>query len=272
MTRVVSFGSYTFPSKLVQLDSNFGDGVPRTQRLPGMDGGYDEFGDDPAPTEIGRITLRLRVAQDGMDLAAQGTAMQALRDGLRALVGLGRQVLTVEPSGGTATRWTYARANYVQTNEKMPAISDRLSDFTIDLQCADPHWYSDNAGSGTAVAAAGTATDFTLTNGGNARTVPVVALVAGTAALPNGVTLRRLDGTAVKDQVAFAGTVAAGGTLVIDARALAVTLNGADAYGTAFAYDHPAWLRLLPGDNDYRIVLGAGEAATVTWTWDDAWY
>lgn len=272
MSRVISFGSYTFPDRLTQFDDNFGDAVPRTLRLPGMDGGYDQFGDDPAPTEIGRITLRLKVAQDGMDLASQGSAMQALRDDLRALTGMGRQVLTIEPSGGTAQRWTWARANFVQINQKMPAISDRLSDFTIDWQAADPHWYSDNANSGTAVAASGTATDFTLNNGGNARTVPTLTLIAGTAALASGVTVRRLDGTAVVDEVSYGGTVSAGGTLVIDCRALAVRLGGADGYGTAFAYEHPAWLRLLPGDNDYRIILGSGQTASVTFDWDDAWY
>lgn len=272
MTRVVSFGEYEFPARWTQFDTNFGDAVPRTVRLPGMDGGYDEFGDDPAPTEIGNVKFRLRVSQPGMDLTSQGTAMQALRDALRGLAAQGRQVLVIEPSGGTAQRWTMARINSVQASERLPAETDRIQDFVFDFQVSDPRWYSDNAASGTVEACGAGTTSFTRSNGGNALTVPVITVVAGTAALASGVTVRRVSGGTVLDRAQYAGTVAAGGTLVIDCRALSVTLAGSAAYGTAFSYDHPAWLRIPPGDNDYQVVLGAGQSADVTFEWDDAWY
>lgn len=264
--RVVSFGSYTFAHRLSGFNANFANLVPRTMRLPGMDGGYDEMGDDAPPSEIGRVQIQMRYN------ATSGSAMQQTRDDLRGLAALGRQVLVIEPSGGTATRWANAKINNVGISERMAAITDKVQEVSLDFQVADARWYSDNAASGTVAACSGTATDFSRANAGNATSRPVITLVAGTAALTAGATIKRLVGTVVADRIVYSGTVAAGGTLVVDCRALSVKIGGVDSYGTAFSADHPAWLRLEPGSNDYRVELAAGKTANVTFEWDDTWY
>lgn len=268
MTHVVSFGTYEFDNRLTQLDVNFANTVPRTMRLPGLEGGFDEYGDSPAPSEIGKVTARFRFN------ATSGTAMQALRDAVRGLAALGRGTLVIQPSGGTAAyaeRWTWARINSVQVPEKMAAISDAVQDISVDWQVAESRWYSDNAASGTAAACSGTATNFSRTNGGNAVALPVITVIAGGTAL-NTLVIKRLDGATVRDRISYSGTVAIGGTLVIDCRALSVYKNGAEAYSAQFEADHPAWMRMQPGSNDFRVELESGKGANVQMDWDDTWY
>lgn len=268
MSYIVSFGDYNFPDRGIHLEANFADTVPRTTRLPGMDGGYDEFGDDPAPSEIGRVNARLRLNASG------GSAMQAARDELRGLAAIGRGSLVMQPSGGTAAyapRWAWARINSVSIPEKMPIITDAVQDASIDWQVSDSRWYSMELVSPGGQECAGTATDFQGTAGGNAIAYPMITVTAS-GTLPNGFTLQRLVDAVVVDEIEYGEALDDEDEVVVDCRALSVTLNGAEAYGTAFVPLHPAWMRLLPGSNDLRVALNSGGSAEVTVEWYDTWY
>ncbi|MCK6578120.1 MAG: phage tail family protein [Anaerolineae bacterium] len=265
MSRIVSFGAYTFPNTGYSLINNFGDGVPRTDRLPGLDGGYDAYGDDPAPVEIGRVTWRFRL------LAGSPAAMTLLRDQVRRMQSYGRALLTLEVDDGTQ-RWCYARVHNIQMADTVIAPSTRAQEVVIDWQVSDPRWYSTNADSPQVEACSGAATTFTVVNNGTAAALAKISIDPGTAISASGLTVQRLVDSVAIDEAEYAAALLATDALVIDAQTLTVTKNGSDAYSNDFSANHPAWMRLLPGSNTIKVILGAAETADVTVEWDDCWY
>ncbi|NUQ07326.1 MAG: phage tail family protein [Anaerolineae bacterium] len=240
------------------------DGVPRTLRLPGMDGGYDLFGDSALPREVGQVRARFVV------VAENAAAMAAARDAVLAMSGYGRARLVIEMHGGDQ-RWNWAKVNSISLPTEHDAIADRFAEATVDFQCALPHWYSTNDDSPQVEACSGAATTFTVTNAGNAIAVPIITIDPGSA-ISGGLTIQRLVSSEVADEIVYAAALISTDALIIDCPALSVTKNDADAYSTAFGADHSAWMRLLPGDNTIKVILGAAETADVTVEWDDCWY
>lgn len=269
MKRIVSFGAYTFPDTIPAngeiLRTNFGSAVPRTERLPGMDGGYDAYGDGTAPSEIGTVRYRFVL------VATTASEMAGKIDAVMGIVGYGRAKLTAETHGGDE-RWTWARVNNIHLPVGRDVMSNRQNEVTIDWQVALPRWYSTNGDSPQVEACSGTATTFTVVNNGTAAALAKISIDPGTAISAGGVTVQRLVDSVGIDEVAYAAALLATDALVIDAQTLTVTKNGADAYSNYFSANHPAWMRLLPGDNTIKVVLGAGETADVTFEWDDCWY
>ena len=268
MKRFVSFGAYTFPDTVPDsgevLRSNFGNAVPRTSRLPGMDGGYDEYGDDAAAGEIGNVRARF------MLVAATAAAMQTARDAVMATARYGRATLTVETFAG-GQRFTKARVNNIAMNSEHDAYSEKLCEVTVDFQVALPRWYSVAGASPVTTACSGVLTDFTITNGGNANAQPVIT-IDPSVTLTSGVKVQRIVSSVVVDQVDYDASLLASDLLVVNCQSLTVTKNAVDAYGNVFSSNHPAWLRLLPGANTIRVVLVGAETASVAVAWDDTWY
>jgi hypothetical protein len=237
--------------------------VPRTVRLPGMDGGYDLLGDDAPPVEIGRVTWRYRL------LADTRPQMEALRDTVKAMVRSGRQQLVMETSGGTQ-RWTYAKINNVGMPDSVVRRSERVQDVTLDFQVPHPRWFSTAASSPVVQACSGTNTTYTITTGGTAIAKATITVDPG-ATLTSGVIVQRLVSSVVIDEVDFNASLVASDLLVVDARALSVKKNGADAYGNTFSTKTPGWFRLVPGDNTIKVILVGAETASVSIAWDDTW-
>ncbi|MDZ4770099.1 MAG: hypothetical protein SGJ24_13300 [Chloroflexota bacterium] len=269
MRRVISFGAYTFPSSVPDrgevLRTNFGNGVPRTERLPGVDGGFDAYGADAMANEIGAVRFRFVLVADS------AAAMSAARDAVMGMASYGRALLTIETSAG-ASRWTYAKINNIAMPTEHDAFSDKIGEVTIDWQVAYPRWFATAVGSPSAIAASGTATSATVTAGGNAVALPVITIDPGTAISAAGVRVQRLVSAVVVDEIVYGAALLATDVLVIHCKGLTVRKNGVDAYSTAFTALHPAWLRLKPGANTIRVILGVGETASVSVAWDDTWY
>jgi hypothetical protein len=269
MKRIISFGTYTFPDSIPSsgeiLRTNFGDAVPRTTRLPGLDGGFDNMGDAPAPNEIGFVRARLTlVASSAADMAAR-------RDAVMAMMRAGRATLTAETFAG-AMRYCMAKVNNINLPAVYDARSARIIDATVDFQVAYPRWYSAAAGSPVGISASGTLTDGTVTASGTAVAQPVITVTATTAISAGGLTIRRMVSSVVADEIVYAAALANADVLAINCQGLTVRKNGTDAYGAAFSAAHPAWLRLQPGANTIRVILGGGETATVSVAWEDTWY
>lgn len=267
MRRVISFGSYTFPDTVPErgelLRATFADTVPRVTRLPGMDGGFDEYGDDPAARDAATIRARFVLIADTPEDMADA------HDAVMAMARYGRDVLTVETSGGDE-RWTYARVIDIAMPTGHDSVSDKLTEVTVDFQVALPFWYATSEDSPQTEACSGTSTTFIVTNAGNATAIPVITVDPATN-LASGVTVQRIVSSVVVDEIDYDAALLSSDVLVIDCRSLTVRKNGSDAYGTAFTADHPAWMRLLPGSNSLKVILGGGESASVTVAWDDTW-
>lgn len=280
MTTITRFkvGKLEYAFEGVQdWNDNFGDLVPRTRRLPGMDGGFDEFGDGPAPAEIGKVQINF------IPIVDVRSDMTAKLDALRAIARQGKGRLFMQPADESAQeRFCFARLNNISTPHSEKKHTDLWMRAKATFQVDDPHWYTQGTeawawgdgtlwgtqpwgGSATPQAVSGLQTDFQITRVGNAPTRARITIACGVGQSAQDIRIQRLADGLVADEVRYNDALIAGDSLEINARESSVTLNGADAYSTDFTFLYPDWFRLLPGVNDIRVLLeGSGNAATVT--------
>lgn len=278
--------TYTFdPDAQVALRDNFRDVVPRTTRLPGLDGGFDQYGTLPAPAEIGLVDVTFWVEQ--------GTyaAMQDALDDVRAMASWGQGRLykqRLDPDEDEL--FVYARINSIEIAQNARDMPHRRQRVQIKFQVADPAWLARGTeaatwGSGVVWGGAtpwggdaspqsctGTQTDYTETATGNAETHPRILIDIPAGQSATDVIVQRLEEGVVRDQVRYNATLSAGDSLIINCRDKSVKLNGSDAYTTAFTTLHQAWMRLQPGDNDIRVIMdNAGDECEVTLRYYERW-
>ncbi len=261
----LQFHDYVF-QHFGSLRDNFRDAVPRTTRLPGLSGGFDQFGSQAAPSEIGRVDMTCTVVAESRD------DMQAKLDALGKLNYYGKRKLYHTPQGSNTIRWTWARVNSISIPRQIDQHTDLFQTVPITYQCPDPHWYETNNEAwaiGDRVALAdpgldigGTATPVTVTgsdswtinHAGNAITLVRFKLVVPTGKSASDPIIQRVNG-AIVDELTYTGDLVAGDALIINSRAKSITLNGADAYSSSFDFLHPDWFRLEPGDNTIEVEL-----------------
>lgn len=278
---------YTFPGTLQGYSDNFTDVVPRTVRLPGLSGGFDQYGDDEAPAEIGKVQ------QQWMLVATDREDMDALRDDVRAMKSWGKAVLWMQPTDpDEPERFCWARLNNLNLARREHDHTDLWQPVAAIWQVDSPYWlvpgsteaalWGDGVttwgggrkwgGAAALQAASGLSTTLAAaTNGGNARALPRITIYVGAGQTCVNPVVERLVGGAVADSVGYAGTLSAGSVLEINCRAASVLLNKADAYA-ALTYSTPDWMQLLPGANVLRLRMGtAGSACSVAVRWYDTY-
>lgn len=255
--------AYTFPGYDQSLSDNFGNAVPRTERLADLDGGFDAYLAEDAPNEIGNINLAFKLVAETRE------EMQALIDDVRRLKHLGKRKLFLQPQGTAAARWCYARINNIAVSRRPSEHTDLNQTVQIAFQVSDPHWMG--AEESQAITASGTSTDALITNDGNAPALARVVVTCGAGETAENVKIRRMVSTVVADEMAYTGVLIASDELVLDAQAKSVLLNDAVAYD-AFAASNPNWFRLMPGENTVRVIMAnAGDDATVTVYWSNTY-
>src|SRR5512134_2799678 len=111
---------YTFPTIQAEFVTNFANLVPATARLPGLSGGFDDYGDDAAPSEIGRVTLNFTL------VAYSRADMTARRDAVYAMAGWGQRRLWLRPTNHPTDpeRWCNAKVNSIRMVERLDANTD----------------------------------------------------------------------------------------------------------------------------------------------------
>ncbi len=265
MTKLISFGSYTFADSGARWRDNFAQVAAHEIALPGLNGALDADGSGVGVNVAGRIDVALWLKQ------ADVTAMNAARDALKGLLRAGAQRLTIE-SAPDQQRYTRARVLTIDMPEVYAQRTDTHQETALTFAAVTPRWFSVTppVGSGTAYACSGAQTDFTRTANGSAFAYPTITVTATSGVTT--LTIQRLDGALVADQITYAGAIPDGATLIIDPCTWGVTLNGADAYGSAFSALHPAWFRLPPGAHTIRVALNTGATADIALRWDDTWY
>lgn len=147
-----TFDDFTFPPG-VKISDNFANVVPRTQRLPGLSGGYDGYGIGPAPTEIGNVTISFDLFWRWAQVNYLGDnigvpyflepedAMLAARNAIRKLVMYGVKKLT-KPVGNTGSRWCWARVNNITMRDNEDDHTRLRQPIQINFQVADPRWFT----------------------------------------------------------------------------------------------------------------------------------
>lgn len=284
-TRVVSFGDYEFTDNVVAFQDDFQQLALRTVQLPGLHGGYTEYGTSAPPAQIGHVVYRHMLTAD----SPQG--MRAKIDALRALASDGMQRLTVLPYPDATPRFCMATIDNVQIAERVTDRPHAQIPVTLTWEVPDPRWYSDPfnvplwgqfewgdgslwGGSLSPTLVSGLSNDLTITPGGNAATRPKISVMTLSTQATTSVTIQRIVHSQVVDEIAYDAAMGANETLVMDCRALSVRLNSLAAYDDNFSVARPdRWFELAPGANTVRVLFGdAGDEAYVRLIYYDAWH
>jgi len=262
---------------------HFGGLNTQVTRLPGISGGYDEYGSGRTPGTTGDVAVTFNL------LAPHRTELTALQDAVMAMQDWGTLPLYMQPEDlSQSERFTWARVNNIDMSESSKDGTEYLQPVTVHFQVADPFWYGPGNAAGaligvdfkigvsyfaspSPVAASGNLTTTTLTPTGNMWTHCLISLTQGVGQSVTNPVIRRIRNGDIADQVSYTGTLVAGDNLTIDPRSRSVTLNGADARAS-FDSLNPDWMRLLPEANAIQIIFAnAGDASSVELLYLDRW-
>lgn len=278
--------TYTFPGAQKQLRDNFSDMVPRTVRMPGADGGFDQFGESKAPSEIGVVSVTFEQYADS------NLALQSKRDEVRAMAAWGVCTL-LKNCGSLVPRYCYARVNSITMTEAPndPVGNQKLT-ATVDFQVADPYWMTDGTWGtsdgdwGDAITLSGiqtnASTDATSTQlsesvGGLFPTFPKFYIVT-TGGNMTTVAIKRTNAAYEPEETASQADLYITGlntaALVIDSETMAVAygadtiLTGTEAFDKVTTYLYPNFVTLQPGTGNYFkiwVVGGTGRTVKIGW-------
>lgn len=291
MDTLVRFGQgdelYTFDTgQQISLRDNFRDVTPRTNRLPGLPGGFDEYGTAAAPAEIGNVQVVFWLIADG------AIAMQTAKQQVGAMKAWGKKVLYKQPYGDATERFCWARVNSIEFSENAKEQPHRRLRVEVNFQVDHPLW--ENLGTyaggwrwgdgtlwgggalwgGTPVTQNVTGTDnsFSLTPDGNDEIHPIVQISIPAGESAENIRVQRILSGRVQDEIRYTGVLSAGDLLVVDTEAYTVKLNGVDAYSSAFEVESAAWFRLRAGRaNTIRVLMtNAGDEADIIFKYKEA--
>jgi hypothetical protein len=286
---IASFGDgstiYNFPTTQTQLRDNFSDMVPRTVRVPGTDGGFDQFGEGKAPSEIGNVSVTFEQYSEDDNL-------QTLRDAVREMAAWGVQLLT-RVTSDESERYCYARVNSItMTEAPNDPIGGRKLTATVDFQVAEPYWFTVGTwgatdgtwtsaitltGIGTVALDDATSTQMATSVGGLFPTYPKFYIVT-TGGNMTTVAIKRTDAAYEPEEAASDADLYITGlattSLVIDCEAMAVAygadtiLAGTEAFDKVTTYLYPNFVKLQPGTGNYFkvwVVGGSGRTVKIGW-------
>lgn len=278
MRKITQFttGGVTYPLDNVQThQSSFGRLPPRTQRIIGKDGGFDEFGALPALAEVGSIQAEIVLSVINDTPSDMTTKLNQLLKLSRGAKGL----LYATMEDGTA-RWCVARIDDIRAPQSEAGQTAILLRAPVTFEVSDPHWYAQGTeapawgyfswgeaswgGQAVPHAVSGTTTDLVETvNGGSVATQARIRITCDTGQTAQNPRVQRRKNGMVVDEVQYTGTLTAGDVLEINSRKKGVYLNGVDGFDD-LTWLHPHWFALEPGDNDLRVILAnSGDAASV---------
>lgn len=264
ISRFVAAGNtYTFPTTTgdQEFRTNFANLLRASTRLPGVDGGYREWGWGKAPAEMGMIQFGVYLE------SATRSGMQALRDSLRTMQAWGMGLLYDTING--VDRWCYCAITSIDMPEDRHKHSDLFQRVQLTFETPDPFWYTagnellwDSAGNwdGTSLYWDGTSPTnivnsgtVTVTNNGSAYTLARVILKCTTGTAYNPVVQRTVNGVA-RDEVGWSGSLAATEWLEIDSRRHSAYKIGSNELAN-ITYRNRDWIRLEPGSNTIAVRL-----------------
>lgn len=277
-------GVYVFPPGLTQsAEMRLGGVVTHTNRLPGMDGAFDQYGHGPAPLEVGNVRVTFGMVDES------GESLDAQRDAVMALAAWGKGMLVAQPTILAAPeRYCWARANNVRIAERPAGDTEMIQQVSIDFQVAEARWHVNRfsvgrwgfglkwgggtkwGGDAPAQTCAGELTAFEVDNAGIVAALPRIVIAVGPGQSVANWVLERVVGVTVEDQVSLAGPLVAGDIVQIDCRSAAVLMNYGDAY-SRLASLRPSWMELPPGRSLLRVRMAAGDECSVRVLYDDAY-
>lgn len=278
--------TYTFPAPFqVRYNATgFRNIAAQLMKLPGLDGGIDQFGSGPGQTVNGDISI------DGWFEGDTPTDVQNLLDAAGQLADLGIGRLYIQPEVGLE-RFCHARLNANAWSQNVRDVPHRRQRVQFNFQVAQAKFYSDAGywppffdgtydwdgtidwGENTYVIdASGVSTEDTLTIDGNATAQPIVSIRPESSDTVENVRVQRVVGGQVMDEISYAGTLTDTDELSVDGGRQYSQLNGVTTWGPNVTYRHPELFRLAPGANTIRILAeNAGDAVRVRIWYLETW-
>lgn len=278
--------TYTFPTdfQIRYSPTGFRNIAAQLVKLPGLDGGIDQFGSGRGQSANGDISI------EGWFEGDTPSALQDLLDAAGQLADLGIGRLYIQPEVG-AERFCFARLNAESWSQNVRDVPHRRQRVQFNFQVAQARLYSD-AGywppfwdgtydwDGTiswgenayVIDASGVSTEDTLTISGNAEALPMVSILPeSTDSIENPRIQRVVDGQVV-DEIAYGGVLSDTDELFVDGGRQYSQLNGVSTWKPDVTFKHRALFRLAPGANLIRILAeNAGDAARVRIWYLDTW-
>lgn len=282
--RITSFGTVNLPTAMAEDDLS-------TARVPSslvntLGGAVDVFGARqrlPSRQEL-RVsglylgTVRYLTTHAGDQLVDHAGNLLVVSSGraylreqldlLRGMVGKRDRLWRRRDEDGLL-QWRTARLLAVESQGDVDRWAAEVAEATATFETAQGTWRGAAVVTDSATLTAGVTATKTIAALGNAPVEDaIVTLVAAGA-----ITSLRVRCTAAGVDWTWAGSLAAGQTLLIDCGAMTVRKQGVDAYaGFTLNAGHTAagWLPLAVGDNAL-LLLASGAGGTATITHYDQW-
>lgn len=303
MTERIMFGKYDLPLPQ-SIDDNFTNFVPSTERIHGMDGGFDNYGWATGPQEIGNVAISFILDTEDED------AMQGLIDDFTKLAAYGKQELRKWPHGATTTafRFCLAKFNNIAISEDLQTGFDQYQrTLTVNFQVDDPKWYQRPANAAewaytggldnlvwntggsqvwngytfSPISILGYATSQAVGYAGNAPTPLCLTLYTGTApqTLYNPIIQIEANGVVVCE-VRWQGVLTNGEALIIDSKRrqlwLLSTTRPPDEEYQNFWSSSADWLMIPPTETEVFTLKvyteRSADRGTIYLSWLDAYY
>lgn len=275
-------GEYIF-SLVQDWEDNFGSLNGKMSNVSGADGAIDEYGSIRAPKAKGTVKLTMNISARSSAEATQK------RDDLHKIVTWSKGRLFMQPADPNADeRWCEARLVSIPRKMNLNQHDDFSSRIPISFASDFPYWLTqgtfpwtwgdgtqwgvkDWGDAGAPQICSGLQTDFTIARTGTAPILPTINITCTTGQATNGITIRRMRGLLILDEVVWDEALNEGDNLIIDAWRWKVTLNGVDAYDNRFSEKLLRWLQLDTGDNTIRVIQpGIGDSCTVSMNYYEA--
>lgn len=265
ISRFVSLNSvstYTFPTSPGDQDfvTDFKRMKTKVTKGIGTNGGVDEYGTGASPHDGESVQFSVYL------VSTTRAGMQPLRDALNVICewGVGRLYDTLNG----VDRWCYARISVDDIKEDRSKNTDLQQKVQLTFQVSDPFWYTagteavwggstwggtiwGGSGSPTTITNAGT---MTVTNNGSAYTVPRIVLWNNSGSTIYSPRIQRIVNGSVVDELSYSGSIADGTQVDINARQHRASITGVTVTNN-LVFQHPDWMRLLPGSNTLQINL-----------------
>lgn len=223
---------------------------------------------DALRTDRARAAL-YRYQMDCMITGANAAAVLTAYQNLRAKDGVSG-TLTRTDSGG-ATNTITARMTWPSWNGS-PHDGSLMTKVSLIFEGTTPPWQG-TARTGSVVVT-GAEGSQTITNSGNAPWLPTLTLTAGSGSVTAFGFLAGPDATGRHWHWAWAGTLAAGKSLVVNCRTKQITNDGTANYGLTLDASHNQneWVEVPNGGLTFAVTVShSGTDPTLSWTSYDGW-
>lgn len=276
MDKLLRFGSgnqlYVFPTnQQITLQDNFRDLVQKVTQIPGVSGGISEYGLSAPPRAIGNVQCLFQLIVDTTATEAEQNAeMQLFKDKLGEMSSYGVKRLYKQPTDTSRDEmYCYASINRVSYTE----TSNTQLSVQINWQVTNPVWYTSGTeapawgdgsfwgdglywgGGAPQNLASNQSTQFTITTNCNAEVYPRIVITTPAGKTCENIAIQRIVGGVVVNEIQYNDIITDENQIIVNTRNNTVRKDGLSHYVSAFVYKNSEWFKLLPGDNNIRVLM-----------------